>query len=546
MLGLMMKTPLLLSSILTHAARSFPDVEIFSRSPDKPDHRTDYAGLLKRSSQLANALIALGVKPGDRVATLAWNGYRHLELYYGISGMGAVCHTVNPRLFVDQIVYIINHAEDRFIFFDSTFVDLVKQLMPQCPAVESWILLGDKAEAQRAGINGLPAYEELMTGQSDSFEWPQFDENTASGLCYTSGTTGNPKGVLYSHRSSVLHSFAAALPDACNVSLEDNVAFISPMFHAMSWGMPYCAPAMGSKLVMPGQKVDGESLHKLFEQEGVTFANGVPTVWLGYVQYLQAAGVRPTTLKRVLMGGTACPRSLMAALEDDYGVEVLHVWGMTETSPVATISKLQTGHKKLPKEGQRDRKVKQGRAVFGVEISIRDGEDNDLPRDGKAFGDLLIRGPWIARCYLKMEDGERPDGWFFTGDVATIDAEGFMQITDRSKDVIKSGGEWISSIELENIAMAHPDIAQAAVIGVRHPKWDERPLVIAVRKPGSALTAGDLLAFYQGKIAKWWTPDDVIFVDELPLGATGKLLKTKLRELYGDHQFPAEHQSKAG
>ena len=336
MLGLMMKTPLLLSSILTHAARSFPDVEIFSRSPDKPDHRTNYVGLLKRSSQLANALIALGVKPGDRVATLAWNGYRHLELYYGISGMGAVCHTVNPRLFVDQIVYIINHAEDRFIFFDSTFIDLVKQLMPQCPAVESWIYLGDMAEARHAGINGLPAYEQLMAGQSDSFEWPQFDENTASGLCYTSGTTGNPKGVLYSHRSSVLHSFAAALPDACNVSLEDNVAFISPMFHAMSWGMPYCAPAMGSKLVMPGQKLDGESLHKLFEQEQVTFANGVPTVWLGYVQYLQAAGVRPATLKRVLMGGTACPRSLMAALEDDYGVEVLHVWGMTETSPLAS------------------------------------------------------------------------------------------------------------------------------------------------------------------------------------------------------------------
>src|SRR5260370_15286914 len=459
--------------------------------------------------------------------------------------MGAFCHTVNPRLFVDQIVYIINHAEDRFIFFDSTFIDLVKQLMPQCPAVESWIYLGDMAEARHAGINGLPAYEQWMAGQSDSFEWPQFDENTASGLCYTSGTTGNTKGVLYSHRSSVLHSFAA-LPDACNVSLEDNVAFISPMFHAMSWGMPYCAPAMGSKLVMPGQQLDGESLHKLFEQEQVTFANGVPTVWLGYVQYLQAAGARPTTLKRVLMGGTACPRSLMAALEDDYGVEVLHVWGMTETSPVATISKLQTRHKRLPKEVQRDRKVKQGRPVFGVEISIRDGEDNDLPRDGKAFGDLLIRGPWIARCYLKMEDDERPDGWFFTGDVATIDEEGFMQITDRSKDVIKSGGEWISSIELENLAMAYPDIAQAAVIGVRHPKWDERPLVIASRKPGSALTAGDLLAFYQGKIAKWRTPDDVIFVDELPLGATGKLLKTKLRELYGDHQFPAEHQSKAG
>jgi len=537
MLGLMMQTPLLLSSILTHAARSFPDVEIFSRTPDRPDHRTNYATLLKRSSHLANALIAMGVKPGDRVATLAWNGYRHLELYYGISGMGAVCHTVNPRLFVDQIVYIINHAEDRFIFFDSTFVDLVRQLMPQCPAVESWIYLGDAIEAQSTGINDLPAYEALMAGQSDSFDWPQFDENTASGLCYTSGTTGNPKGVLYSHRSGVLHSFAAALPDACNISLEDNVAFISPMFHAMSWGMPYCAPAMGSKLVMPGQKVDGESLHKLFEQEQVTFANGVPTVWLGYVQYLQAAGVKPTTLKRVLMGGAACPRSLMAALEDDYGVEVLHVWGMTETSPVATISKLQTRHKKLPKESQRDRKVRQGRPVFGVEIGIRDGDERDLPHDGKAFGDLVIRGPWIARCYFKMEDDQRPDGWFFTGDVATIDDEGFMQITDRSKDVIKSGGEWISSIELENLAMAHPDIAQAAVIGVKHPKWDERPLVVAVRKAGSSLTVADLLAFYQGKIAKWWMPDDVIFVDELPHGATGKLLKTKLRELYGNHQF---------
>jgi fatty-acyl-CoA synthase len=394
-------------------------------------------------------------------------------------------------------------------------------------------------------MSGSPAYEALMAGQSDSFDWPQFDENTASGLCYTSGTTGNPKGVLYSHRSGVLHSFAAALPDACNISLEDNVAFISPMFHAMSWGMPYCAPAMGSKLVMPGQKVDGESLHKLFEQEQVTFANGVPTVWLGYVQYLQAAGVKPTTLKRVLMGGTAVPRSLMTALEDDYGVEVLHVWGMTETSPVATISRLQTRHKDLPKESRRDRKVKQGRAVFGVEIGIRDGEDKDLPRDGQAFGDLLIRGPWIARCYFKMEDGERPDGWFFTGDVATIDAEGFMQITDRSKDVIKSGGEWISSIELENLAMSHPEIAQAAVIGVKHPKWDERPLVIAVRKAGSGLATADLLAFYQGKIAKWWMPDDVIFVDELPLGTTGKVLKTRLRELYGDHQFTT-NQSAAG
>jgi acyl-CoA synthetase (AMP-forming)/AMP-acid ligase II len=546
MLGLMMKTPLLLSSILTHAAQSFSDVEIVSRTPDRPDHVTNYTGLLGRSSQLANALNSLGVRPGDRVATLAWNGYRHLELYYGISSMGAVCHTVNPRLFVEQIIYIINHAEDRMVFFDLTFVDLVRTLMPKCPTVEKWIYLGEAPDAKTTNAGDFPSYEDLLAGRSDTYEWPQLDENTACGLCYTSGTTGNPKGVLYTHRSAVLHSFAAALPDACRISLNDTVAFISPMFHAMSWGMPYCAPAMGSKLVMPGQKVDGESLHRLFEERGVTFANGVPTVWLGYVQYLQSAGVKPSTLNRVLIGGTACPRSLMEALEDDYGVEVLHVWGMTETSPVATISKALPKHKALPKNERFDRKVKQGRAVFGVEIGIRDGDNNELPHDGKAFGDLVIRGPWIARAYYKMPESEREDGWFFTGDVATIDDEGYMQITDRSKDVIKSGGEWISSIELENLAMAHPDVIEAAVIGVKHPKWDERPLVVAVRRKGSKLTASDLLAFYDGKIAKWWMPDDVLFVDDLPHGATGKLLKTKLRELYGDYTLPSSDRAKTG
>ena len=546
MIGLMMKTPLLLSSILTHAAQSFPDVEIVSRIPDRPDHVTNYAGLLGRSSQLANALNSLGVKPGDRIATLAWNGYRHLELYYGISGMGAVCHTVNPRLFVEQIVYIINHAEDRMVFFDLTFVDLVKTLMPKCPTVERWIYLGEAPNAKATDADEFPSYEDLLAGRSDAYEWPQLEENTACGLCYTSGTTGNPKGVLYTHRSAVLHSFAAALPDACRISLNDTVAFISPMFHAMSWGMPYCAPAMGSRLVMPGQKVDGESLHRLFEENGVTFANGVPTVWLGYVQYLQSAGVKPSTLNRALIGGTACPRSLMEALEDDYGVEVLHVWGMTETSPVATISKALPKHKALPKNERFDRKVKQGRAVFGVEIGIRDGDNNELPHDGKAFGDLVIRGPWIARAYYKMPESEREDGWFFTGDVATIDDEGYMQITDRSKDVIKSGGEWISSIELENLAMAHPDVIEAAVIGIKHPKWDERPLVVAVRRKGSQLTANDLLAFYEGKIAKWWMPDDVLFVDDLPHGATGKLLKTKLRELYGDYTLSSSDRAKTG
>jgi len=546
MLGLMMQTPLLLSSILMHAARSFPDVEIVSRTPDKPDHITSYSGLLQRSSQLANALNSIGIKPGDRVATLAWNSYRHLELYFGISGMGAVCHTINPRLFVEQIIYIINHAEDVVVFFDLAFIDLVHALMPQCPTVEAWIYLGEAGDAKIVGAKGFPSYEGFLAGCSEAYAWPEFDENTACGLCYTSGTTGNPKGVLYSHRSAVLHSWASALPDACRISLDDTVALVSPMFHAMSWGMPYCAPAIGSKIVMPGQKVDGESLHRLFEENGVTFANGVPTVWLGYVQYLQSAGVKPSTLNRALIGGTACPRSLMEALEDDYGVEVLHVWGMTETSPVATISKALPKHKALPKNERFDRKVKQGRAVFGVEIGIRDGDNNELPHDGKAFGDLVIRGPWIARAYYKMPESEREDGWFFTGDVATIDDEGYMQITDRSKDVIKSGGEWISSIELENLAMAHPDVIEAAVIGIKHPKWDERPLVVAVRRKGSQLTANDLLAFYEGKIAKWWMPDDVLFVDDLPHGATGKLLKTKLRELYGDYTLSSSDRAKTG
>jgi 3-(methylthio)propionyl---CoA ligase len=539
MLGLMMQTPLLLSSILMHAARSFPDVEIVSRTPDKPDHITSYSGLLRRSSQLANALDSIGIKPGDRVATLAWNSYRHLELYFGISGMGAVCHTINPRLFVEQIVYIINHAEDVIVFFDLAFIDLVHTLIPKCPTVERWIYLGEAGDAMIVGAKGFPSYEGVLSGCSEAYEWPELDENTACGLCYTSGTTGNPKGVLYSHRSAVLHSCAAAFPDACRISLDDTVALVSPMFHAMSWGMPYCATAMGSKLVMAGPKVDGESLHRLFEDNGVTFANGVPTVWLGYVRYLQSAGVKPTTLNRVLIGGTACPPSLMETLQDGYGVEVLHGWGMTETSPIGTISKSLRKHWASSRAERRSRQVKQGRAVFGVEIGIRDGNNRKLPHDGKAIGDLVIRGPWIARAYYKMPESERADGWFFTGDVATIDSDGYMQVTDRSKDVIKSGGEWISSIELENLAMAHPEIAEAAVIGVAHPKWDERPLVLAVRRQGSMLEAQDLLAFYEGKIAKWWMPDDVLFVDELPHGATGKVLKTKLRELYGNRDFAA-------
>jgi acyl-CoA synthetase (AMP-forming)/AMP-acid ligase II len=533
MLGLMMQTPLLLSSVLTHAARTFPDVEIVSRFPDKSDHVTSYSGLLRRSSRLANGLGSIGIKPGDRVATLAWNSYRHLELYFGISGMGAVCHTINPRLFTEQIKYIINHAEDVVVFFDLTFIDLVRALMPQCPTVEAWIYLGDAGDATSAGAEDLPSYEGFLAGHPETYAWPQFDENTACGLCYTSGTTGNPKGVLYSHRSAVLHSYAAALPDACGVSLDDTVALIWPMFHAMSGGMPYCATAMGSKLVMAGQKVDGESLHRLFEDHGVTFACGVPTIWQGYVGYLQSAGARPTTLNRVLIAGTACPPSLLEALQNDYGVDVLHAFGMTETSPMVTISKSLRQHWALSSDERRCRQLKQGRTIFGVEIDIRDGDNGSFPHDGRAVGDLVVRGPWIARAYYRIPRSERADGWLFTGDVATIDRDGYMQITDRSKDVIKSGGEWISSIELENLAMTHPEIVEAAVIGIAHPKWDERPLVLAVRRPGSRLEARDLLAFFEGKIAKWWMPDDVLFVDELPHGATGKVLKTKLRELYG-------------
>jgi acyl-CoA synthetase (AMP-forming)/AMP-acid ligase II len=544
MLGLMMQTSLLLSSILMHAARSFPDVEIVSRTPDKLDHITSYSGLLQRSSQFANALKSIDIKPGDRVATLAWNSYRHLELYFGISGMGAVCHTINPRLFVEQIIYVINHAEDVVVFFDLTFIELVHSLVPQCPTVEAWIYLGEVGDGKIVGAKGFTSYEEFLSVCSEAYAWPEFDENTACGLCYTSGTTGNPKGVLCSHRSAVLHSCVAALPDACRISLDDTVALVSPMFHAMSWGIPYCATAMGSKLVMPGQKVDGESLHRLFEDHGVTFASGVPSVWLGYVRYLQSANVRPTTLDRVMIGGTACPSSLMEALQDNYGVEVLHGWGMTETGPIATISKSLRKHRASSRAERRSRQIKQGRAVFGVEIDIRDRNNRELPHDGKTFGDLVIRGLWIASAYYKMPESERADGWFLTGDVATIDSDGYMQVTDRSKDVIKSGGEWISSIELENLAMTHPKIVEAAVIGIAHPKWDERPLVLAVRSKGSKLTAQDLLTFYEGKIAKWWMPDGVLFVNELPHGATGKILKNKLRELYGNQDLAAIGRNK--
>ena len=537
--GLMMDTPLLISSLIVHADQHHGDAEIVSRTVEGPIHRYTYRAAHKRSRQLANALTALGVNASDRVATLAWNGYRHFEAFYAISGMGAVMHTINPRLFPEQIVYIVNHAEDKFVFFDLTFVPLIEKLAPLCKTVKGWVVMTDRAHMP-ASLPDALCYEDLVNSHSDQFDWPEFNENTASSLCYTSGTTGNPKGVLYSHRSTVLHAYAAALPDALNLSARDVVLPVVPMFHANAWSLPYAGALVGSKLVFPGAGLDGKSLYELFEAEKVTVSAGVPTVWLALLQYVGQGKLKFSTMNRTVIGGSACPPAMIKSFQDDYGVQVLHAWGMTEMSPLGTASTLKAKHLSLPPAERLAVQAKQGRAIYGVGMRIVDGDGKDLPWDGKAFGDLLVRGPWICKGYFKGEGGDPlRNGWFPTGDVATIDADGFMQITDRSKDVIKSGGEWISSIDLENIAVAHPGIAEAAVIGVRHPKWDERPLIIAVKKPGAAVTREELLKFYEGKIAKWWMPDDVVFVDQLPHTATGKLLKTKLRTEFQEHKLPS-------
>jgi fatty-acyl-CoA synthase len=452
--------------------------------------------------------------------------------------MGAVMHTINPRLFPEQIVYIVNHAEDKFVFFDLTFVPLIEKLAPLCKTVKGWVVMTDRAHMP-ASLPDALCYEDLVNSHSDQFDWPEFNENTASSLCYTSGTTGNPKGVLYSHRSTVLHAYAAALPDALNLSARDVVLPVVPMFHANAWSLPYAGALVGSKLVFPGAGLDGKSLYELFEAEKVTVSAGVPTVWLALLQYVGQGKLKFSTMNRTVIGGSACPPAMIKSFQDEYGVQVLHAWGMTEMSPLGTAGTLKAKHVGLPPAERLAIQAKQGRAIYGVDMKIVDGDGKDLPWDGKAFGDLLVRGPWICKGYFKGEGGDPlRGGWFPTGDVATIDADGFMQITDRSKDVIKSGGEWISSIDLENIAVAHPAIAEAAVIGVRHPKWDERPLVIAVKKPGAEVTREEMLKFYEGKIAKWWMPDDVVFVDQLPHTATGKLLKTKLRTEFQEHKLP--------
>ena len=538
--GLMMNTPLLISSLIRHASEHHGDTEIVSRLTEGGIHRYTYADAHKRSRQLANALITLGIQPGDRIGTLAWNGFRHFETYFAVSGMGAVLHTINPRLFPEQIAYIVNHADDQYVFFDITFAALIDGIAPHCKNVKGWVAMTDRTHMPAMKTSAVLCFEELVAAASDRYEWPTFDENTASSLCYTSGTTGNPKGVLYSHRTTILHTYAIALPDVMNLSARDVILPVVPMFHVNAWGTPYACAMVGAKIVFPGAGLDGASLHELFESEGVTLSAGVPTVWLGLLNYVKQNNLKFTTMNRTVIGGSACPPAMIKTFQDDYGVRVLHAWGMTEMSPLGTLNTFKEKHFKLNEAERFALQQKQGRAIFGVEMRIIGSDGKDLPHDGKAFGDLLVRGPWIVREYFKSEGGDplTPDGWFPTGDVATIDPDGFMQITDRSKDVIKSGGEWISSIDLENLAIAHPDVAEAAVIGIVHPKWDERPLLVVVKKAGASVSKEDLLKFFEGKIAKWWMPDDVAFVDQLPHTATGKLLKTKLREDFKDYRLP--------
>jgi fatty-acyl-CoA synthase len=542
--GLMMNTPLTITSIMRHVERNSPEGEIVSVTADQPLHRLTYRQAFARARKLANALSRLGIASSERVATLAWNDYRHFELYYAISCAGFVLHTINPRLFAEQIKYIVNHAEDRYIFTDVMFVPLLEKLAPQLPGVEGYVVMTDAAHMPQSTLPNLLCYETLLEAESEDFEWPELDENTASALCYTSGTTGNPKGVLYSHRATVLHTYASALPDVMNLRAGDVVLPVVPLFHANGWGTTYTVPMVGAKLVFPGPKLgDGETLHRLMESEGVTAALGVPTVWLALLQYLRDSGVTLTTLQRTIVGGSACPLAIMDEFREKHGVETHHAWGMTEMSPLGTFNSLLPGMETLDHQALQAVRAKQGRAVYGVEMKIVDDEDNELPWDGERFGTLKVRGPWIASDYYRTgEKGSALDskGWFNTGDVATIDASGYMQITDRTKDVIKSGGEWISSIDLENAAVAHPGVLEAAVIGVAHAKWAERPLMIVVPGEGGNLDKETLLEFLAAHVAKWWLPDDIVFVDEIPHTATGKISKVGLRERFGDYRLPTD------
>ncbi len=539
MLGLMQNWPLLCHRIIEHAATYHPARKVVSRSVEGPIHTTTYADVQKRALKVSQRLEKDGIKLGDRVATLAWNTWRHLEAWYGMLGLGAIYHTINPRLFPDQIVWIVNHAEDRVMMTDLTFLPLLEKIADRLKPIERYVVLTDKAHMPATPLKNAVAYEEWIGSVDGDFAWRQFDENTAAGMCYTSGTTGNPKGVLYSHRSNVLHSLMAAQPDAMNVSCRDVVLPVVPMFHANCWGLALTTPMVGATMVMPGAKLDGASIYELLDTQRVTFTAAVPTVWLMLLQHLEANKLKLPYLKHVVIGGSACPRAMTEKFQDDYGVDVCHAWGMTEMSPLGTLGSLKPEYSALDHDATLDIKMKQGHPPFLVEMKITDDEGRELPRDGKTFGRLKVRGPAVTRRYFKEDhDTVDADGFFDTGDVSTIDPLGYMQITDRSKDVIKSGGEWISSIEIENLAVGHPKVAEAAVIGVKHPKWDERPLLIVVLKKDQKATKAEMIDFISGKVAKWWVPDDVVFVDEIPHTATGKILKTALRDQFKNHALP--------
>ena len=543
--GLMMDVPLLISSLIEHADRHHGDAQIVSRRVEGDLHRSTYREVHARARRMANALAALEIRTSDRVATLAWNGYRHLELYFAVSGSGAVLHTINPRLHPEQIAWIVNHAEDRLLFFDLTFLPIIEAIAAHCASVRHFVALADRDRMPAQCKVDLLCYEDLIDAHSDRYAWPVFDERLASSLCYTSGTTGHPKGVLYSHRSTLLHAYGAVAPDTLGLSANDTVLPVVPMFHVNAWGLPYASPMVGAKVVFPGPHLDGKSLYELFEAEGVTCSAGVPTVWQGLLAHTEANGLRFSTMKRTVIGGSACPPAMTRVFEEKYGVHVLHAWGMTEMSPLGTVCSFKPQHAAAGVEARRAVQAKQGRAVFGVDMRIVGDDGADLPWDGRTQGNLLVRGPWVLREYYKDEGrsplraDEHGRPWFPTGDVVTIDAAGYMHITDRTKDLIKSGGEWISSIEIENIAVSHPAVAMAACIAVAHPKWDERPLLVVMKKAGAEVTRDELLRFYEGKVARWQVPDDVVFVDSIPLGATGKMLKNRLREQFRDHRLPA-------
>ncbi|WP_170514457.1 long-chain-fatty-acid--CoA ligase [Ruegeria atlantica] len=535
MLGQMMTQPLLISSLIDHADRFHGQTEIYSVETDGTVSHSSWSQVAENARKLASALSKLGLEPQTRIATLAWNNRRHLEIYYATSGAGFVCHTVNPRLFPEQLTYIINHAQDRVLFFDATFIPLVAALHEHLPDVQHFVLMGPRNDDAIAQIPGVQFYDDLIETGEASFEWPSFDENTASGLCYTSGTTGNPKGVLYSHRSTVLHSFGSNTRDVIGFSAMDVVMPVVPMFHVNAWGSPYACAMSGSRMVLPGPGLHGEALVNLIDTYGVTLAMGVPTIWQGLLAFAEQSGSKLASLQRTVIGGAACPPSMIETFRETYGVDTIHAWGMSEMSPLGTANHPLAKHFDLPEDEQHAIRESQGRPCYGVDLKIVDDDGNDLPHDGETQGDLLVRGPWVLDSYFQMQDEDLlRDGWFATGDVATVDSDGYMTIRDRSKDIIKSGGEWISSVELENIAVAHPKLATAAVVGVPHPKWDERPLLVAVRAEGEDPSEEEVLTFYDGKIAKWQVPDKVVFVDALPLNATGKVLKRNLRADFKD------------